>query len=64
MDRYYILKDGCLIAMTFNKEEAVEIIHTRQARETHYLLRSEFSIIKGEPQEFVKYPNNIHQKKE
>lgn len=45
------------MAETFSREEALELIRTYQARETHYLLRSEFSIIEGKPQEFIKYPN-------
>ena len=53
--RYYVLKDQQIIAVTFSREEALEVIERRQARETHYLLRSEFSIIEGKPQEFIKY---------
>lgn len=54
--KFYVLKDGVLIAETFSREEALELIERRQARETHYLLRACFSIIEGKPQEFIKYP--------
>jgi hypothetical protein len=54
MKRWYIFKDGMMIGFAPTKEEAIEKIRVRQKRETHYMIRSEFSIIKGE-QEFVKY---------
>lgn len=54
--RFYVLKDQSLIGETSTKEEAVEMIHAHQKRETHYLLRAEFSIIEGKPQEFIGYP--------
>lgn len=54
MERYYIFKDGQMIGSTFTKEEAVEMIRTHQSRETHYMLKSEFSIIKG-TEEFIAY---------
>ena len=47
MRRYYIFKDGTQIGSTETRDEAVDMIRRRQKRETHYLLRSEFSIIYG-----------------
>jgi len=52
--RYYIFKDGMQIGSTTDKESAIDMIRVKQARETHPILRSEFSIIKGE-EEFVPY---------
>lgn len=54
MERYYIFKDGTMIGAAPTKEEAVEMICTRQKRETHFMLKAEFSIIKG-IEEFVPY---------
>lgn len=56
MKRFYIFKDGTQCASTATKELAVDLIHQYQKLETHYLLRSEFSIIEGE-EEFVPYPS-------
>lgn len=52
--KYYVLKAQQIIAETFSREEAIELVERYQARETHYLLRAEFSIIEGKPQEFIK----------
>lgn len=57
MKRYYIFKDSQQIAATATREEAVSLIRMYQQRETHYLLRAEFSIIYGE-EEFVPYLKN------
>ncbi|WP_243283813.1 hypothetical protein [Flavonifractor plautii] len=38
------------------REEALEMIHLWQSRETHPLLRSQFSIIEGE-EEMIPYPS-------
>lgn len=54
MERYYILKDGTMIGATPTKEEAIEMIRAHQKRETHFMLKAEFSIIKG-VEEFVPY---------
>lgn len=54
MRRYYIFKDGTQIGSTETRDEAVDMIRRRQKRETHYLLRSEFSIIYG-CEEFIHY---------
>lgn len=51
----HIIKDQQINAEVSSKEEALELIRNYQARETHYI-RSEFSIIEGKPQEFIKYP--------
>lgn len=58
MKRYYIFKDSQQIAATSTREEAVSLIRMYQNGETHYLLRSEYSIIYG-TEEFVSYPKNI-----
>ena len=60
MRRYYIFKDGTQIGSTETRDEAVDMIRRRQKRETHYLLRSEFSIIYG-CEEFIHY-EKAHQK--
>ena len=57
MRRYYIFKDGTQIGSTETRDEAVDMIRRRQKRETHYLLRSEFSIIYG-CEEFIHYEKN------
>ena len=54
MERYYIFKDGTMIGATSTKEEAIEMIHAHQKRETHFMLKAEFSIIKG-IEEFIPY---------
>ena len=53
--RYYILKDQSIIGIACTHEEAVEAIRRYQSRETHYLLRSEYSILPGDQQEFIRY---------
>ena len=60
MSRYYIFKDGTQIGSTETRDEAVDMIRRRQKRETHYLLRSEFSIIYG-CEEFIHY-EKAHEK--
>ena len=60
MRRYYIFKDGTQIGSTETRDEAVDMIRRRQKRETHYLLRSEFSIIYG-CKEFIHY-EKAHEK--
>lgn len=54
MNRYYIFKDGTQIGSTETKDEAIDMIRQRQKCETHYLLKSEFSIIYG-CEEFIHY---------
>ena len=54
LKRFYIFKDGTMIGAAPTKDEAIEMIRQRQKRETHPILRSEFSIIEG-VQEFIKY---------
>lgn len=44
VNRYYIFKDGTQIGVTATREDAIDMIRRRQKRETHYLLKSEFSI--------------------
>ena len=54
MARWHIFKDGMEIGETQTKEEALEMVKQRQKRETHYLLKSEFSIMYGE-MEYIGY---------
>jgi len=62
MKRFYIFKDGTQIGSTFERDDAIEMIRQRQQRETHYLLRSEYSLIEGE-EEFIPYPSQRKQAK-
>ncbi|MFR4144426.1 MAG: hypothetical protein ACLT1K_10865 [[Clostridium] leptum] len=48
MKRFYVFKDGMQQGSMSSKEEAIELIRRRQKRETHPILRSEYSIIEGE----------------
>ena len=48
MKRYYVFRDGSQKGSTATKEEAIDMIRQHQKRETHPILRSEFSIIYGE----------------
>ena len=57
MLRYYVFKDGMQIALMPTRELAIEQIRQYQAQETHYLLRSNYSIIYGE-EEFIEYETN------
>lgn len=54
MKRFYVFKDGTMQGSMPTKEEAIELIRLRQKRETHPILRSEYSIIAGE-EEFIPY---------
>ena len=54
MVRYHIFKDGTEIGETSTRADAIDMIRAHQARETHYMLRASFSIIKGEV-EFINY---------
>lgn len=56
MKRFYVFKDGVQQGSMSTKEEAIELIRQRQKRETHPILRSEYSIILGE-EEFIPYPS-------
>ena len=48
MSRYHVMKDFQIVASTSSKEEAIEMVRMYQARETHYMLRSDYSIICGQ----------------
>lgn len=61
MNRYYIFKDGTQIGSTETRDEAIDVIRQRQKRETHYLLRSEFSIIYG-CEEFIPYEKSTYER--
>ena len=54
VNRYYIFKDCTQIGSTETRDEAIDIIRQRQKRETHYLLKSEFSNNYG-CEEFIHY---------
>lgn len=56
MKRFYVFKDGTMQASMSTKEEAIDLIRQRQKRETHPILRPEYSIIAGE-EEFIPYPS-------
>ena len=56
-ERYYVFKDGIQQGSTANRDNAIDMIRTYQAMETHPLLKAEFSIIKG-IEEFIPYPKN------
>ncbi len=56
MKRIYVFKDGTQQGSYETREEAIEMIHLYQKRETHPFLRAEFSMIEGE-EEFVPYPS-------
>ena len=47
VNRYYIFKDCTQIGSTETRDEAIDMIRQGQKRETHYLLKSEFSIFYG-----------------
>ena len=54
MERYYIIKDGKIEAITHTREQAIDLIRCYQKKETHPILKAEFSIIKG-VEEFIQY---------
>lgn len=54
MEKYYIIKDGKIEASTSTKESAVDLIRSYQKRETHPILKAQFSVIKG-IEEFISY---------
>lgn len=54
MQRYYIIADGVIIGAATTREDAVDFIRVKQKRETHPILKAEFSILKGE-EEFIHY---------
>ena len=60
--RFYIFKDGTMVASTADREQAIALIRQYQAVETHPLLRSEFSIIHGE-EEFIGYERKGRKRK-
>lgn len=52
---YYIFKDGKTVGRVGDYDTAIDMIRGYQKYETHPLLKAEFSIIKGGPEEFVAY---------
>jgi len=55
MTRFHCFKDSTEIGSASTHELAVALIRAYQEQETHYLLRSSYSIIEGE-EEFIPYP--------
>ena len=47
MTYFYVMKDGQNIGRTGSRSAALDMIRQAQARETHYILRANFSIIAG-----------------
>lgn len=56
MKRFYIFKDGVQIGSTPTRDEAIFLIRQKQKRETHPILKAEFSLIEGK-EEFIRYPS-------
>jgi hypothetical protein len=54
MTRYHIVKDGIITASTATREAAIDLIRLCQSKETHQILKANFSIIAGE-EEFIPY---------
>lgn len=54
---FYIVKDGKIEAQTGTRENALDLIRAYQEKETHFLLRANFSIIEG-IEEHIKYSSN------
>lgn len=54
---FYIVKDGKVEAQTGTRENALDLIRVYQEKETHYLLKANFSIIEG-VEEHIQYSNN------
>ena len=55
MTYYYIIKDGKLEGRTTTRESALTMIEISKKNDfKHYLLKPEYSIIKGEQEEFIK----------
>ena len=54
MERYFIIKDGRIEASTYTREQAIDLIRCYQKKETHPILKAEFSIIKG-VEELISY---------
>lgn len=44
---FYVMKDGQNIGRTGSRAAALDMIRQKQAQETHYMLRANFSIIAG-----------------
>lgn len=61
MVRFHILKDGKVVADTFKRDTAIEMIRDYQKKETHPFLRANFSVIEGE-EEFIPYEESTIKK--
>ena len=53
---FFVVKDGKIQAQTPIRENAIDLIRAYQAKETHFLLKSEYSLIKGE-ETLIPYKN-------
>ena len=61
MTYYYIIKDGKLEGRTTTRESALTMIEISKENDfKHYLLKPEYSIIKGEQEEFIKWQLHQH----
>ena len=56
MKRFYVFKDGMQQGSTATKESAVDLIRQYQKKETHPIVKAEFSVIEG-VEEFIPYPS-------
>lgn len=54
MKRFHVFKDGMIQASTATREAAIDLIREYQKKETHPILRANFSIIEGE-EEYIPY---------
>ena len=53
--RYYVIRDGHMLAEVTIKEVALDVVRTYQSLEKDSIIRAEYSIIEGEHQEFIGY---------
>lgn len=54
MNRFYIFRDGRQEGSAATREAALDLIRSYQSKETHLILRAEYSIIEGE-EEIIPY---------
>lgn len=55
MTYFYIFKDGTIQGRTATEAAAIDMIRTYQKYETHYMLKSEYTIIEGKEEKTIKY---------
>jgi hypothetical protein len=54
MTRFFVLKDGAVEASAATRDAAIDLVRAYQARETHFMLKANFSIIEG-VEEYIPY---------